>query len=112
MPAPDIWPGDIYWHDPDPVAGREQGGRRPALVVSNTAYHELVSRLVVAVPLTTRSRGWENHVEVGADLPRRSWAMTEQVRAIDRSRLGAFIGSADDETLDAVRVWLVDFLDL
>jgi len=80
--------------------------------VSNTTYLGLVTELAVIVPLTTRNRGWDNHVEVGANLPRRSWAMTEQVRAIDRSRLGGLIAGADDETMDAIRVWLVDFLDL
>lgn len=109
---PEIFPGDIVWHLPDPVVGREQGGRRPALVVSNGRYHELVAALAIVVPLTTRDRGWENHVEVDAGLVRRSWAMTEQVRTVDRSRLGGYIATVDDETLDAVRVWLVDFLDL
>ncbi len=113
MPKPDAWPGDIYWADVEPVMGREQSGRRPVLVVSNLAYRQLVTELVVAVPLTTRDRGWENHVEVsGSGLPRPSWAMTEQLRAISRERLGRLIGGADDETMDAVRVWLRDFLDL
>jgi len=38
--------------------------------------------------------------------------MTEQVRTVDRRRLNGLIAGADDETMDAVRVWLVDFLDL
>lgn len=112
MPRPDLWPGDIVWADFASTVGREQSGRRPALVVANSAYLDLVAELAVVVPLTTQDRGWENHVEVGAKLPRRSWAMTEQVRTVDRRRLGGLIAGADDETMDAVRVWLVDFLDL
>lgn len=112
MPRPDLWPGDIVWADLAPTVGREQSGRRPALVVANGDYLELVTQLAVVVPLTTRYRGWDNHVEVGAHLPRPSWAMTEQVRTVDRRRLGGLIGGADDETMDAVQVWLVDFLDL
>ncbi len=113
MARPEIWPGDIVWADLDPVLGRAQAGRRPVLVVSNAAYLvDLIPDLAVMVPLTSRDRGWESHVEVGADLPRPSWAMTEQVRTISRGRLGNLIGGADDETLDAVRVWLRDFLDL
>lgn len=112
MSRPEIWPGDIVWAQLGPTVGREQAGRRPALVVSNAAYLELATELAVVVPLTTQDRGWDNHVEVGGRLPRASWAMTEQVRTIDRKRLFGYITGADDETLDAVRVWLVDFLDL
>jgi mRNA interferase MazF len=112
MPRPDLWPGDIVWAEFGLPIGREQSGRRPALVVANADYLEVVTELAVVVPLTTRDRGWDNHVDVGAQLPRPSWAMTEQVRAIDRRCLSGFIASADDETMDAVRVWLIDFLDL
>ena len=112
MARPDLWPGDVVWAELGPGAGREQSGRRPVLVVSNRAFLSLATELAIVVPLTTRDRGWDSHVEVGADLPQPSWAMTEQVRTVDRRRLHGVIASADDETLDAVRVWLVDFLDL
>lgn len=112
MQRPELWPGDVVWADLGSTVGREQSGRRPALVVANATYLGLVTELAIVVPLTTHDRGWDNHVEVGADLPRPSWAMTEQVRVIDRRRLGNLIGGADDETMDAVRVWLIDFLDL
>jgi mRNA interferase MazF len=112
MSRPEFWPGDVIWADFGATVGRVQRGRRPALVVSNTHYLNLVDELAVVVPLTTTDRGWDNHVEVGAVLPQRSWAMTEQLRTIDRRRLSGFIAGADDETMDAIRVWLVDFLDL
>jgi mRNA-degrading endonuclease toxin of MazEF toxin-antitoxin module len=38
--------------------------------------------------------------------------MSDQLRTIDRRRLSGFIAGADDETMEAIRVWLVDFLDL
>ncbi|PZQ87626.1 MAG: type II toxin-antitoxin system PemK/MazF family toxin [Leifsonia xyli] len=112
MQSTELWPGDIVWADLAPTRGREQAGRRPVLVVANRAYLGLVADLAIVVPLTTRDRGWDNHVEVGAELPERSWAMTEQVRTVDRLRLRGLIAGADDETMDAIRVWLVDFLDL
>jgi mRNA interferase MazF len=112
MPRPEIWPGDVVWADFGVTVGREQAGRRPVLVVSNTQYLNLVEQLAIVVPLTTKNRGWDNHIKVGAALPKSSWAMTEQLRTIDRRRLSGFIAGADDETMDAIRVWLVDFLDL
>jgi mRNA-degrading endonuclease toxin of MazEF toxin-antitoxin module len=41
--------------DLDPVAGNEQGGLRPAVVISNTGYDQLVAgRLLVVCPITSR----------------------------------------------------------
>lgn len=112
MPHPDVWPGDVVWVDFGATTGREQSGRRPALVVSNREYLEIVADLAVVVPLTARDRGWDSHVPVTPDPPHPSWAMTEQVRTVDRSRLGPLILGVDDATLDAVRAWIADFLDL
>jgi mRNA interferase MazF len=33
-------PGDIVWLEFDPQAGREQAGRRPAVVLSPSAYNK------------------------------------------------------------------------
>jgi mRNA interferase MazF len=78
-------PGDIAWARPEIAVGREQAGRRPAMVVAGAGVLEIVDTLAVVVPITTVDRRWPNHVEViGGDLGRRSWAMSEQVRTISR----------------------------
>lgn len=83
------------------------------MVVAGADYLETVDTLAVVVPITTVDRGWPNHVEVvGADLGRRSWAMSEQVRTISRERVVGRAGRADEATLVAVRSWIADFLDL
>lgn len=46
MPDVALIPGTIVWADLDPVQGREQGGRRPMLVVSSDIHLELVTRTV------------------------------------------------------------------
>ncbi len=109
----DLRPGDVVWAAPDTAGGREQAGRRPALVVSGRDYLNTVTTLAVVVPLTSVDRGWPNHVPVhGTDLPRPTWAMTEQVRTISRDRIVDRAGTADFGTLDAVHTWIRDFLDL
>jgi mRNA interferase MazF len=106
-------PGDVVWVAPEIAVGREQAGRRPALVVAGSAYLETVDTLALVVPMTSVDRGWPDHVEViGADLEERSWAMSEQVRTISRERLVGHAGRADEATLAAVRSWLADFLEL
>lgn len=105
--------GDIVWADLGMGLGREQGGRRPMLVVSSNEYLAL-DTLVLAVPITSRDRGWPNHVLLSGptQLDRASYAMTEQVRSISRDRVAGIAGSIDADCLDRVRTYLRDFLDL
>lgn len=106
--------GQVVWAEPDPTVGREQGGRRPFLIVASDDYLRIVTTLVLAVPVTTTDRGWANHVPlagpVGLSSP--SWAMTEQVRVLSRERLKQVAGYVDTYTLEAIDQWLRDFLDL
>lgn len=109
--SPDPVPGAVHWAELDPRTGREQGGRRPALVVASRAFLDVVDTLAIVVPVTSVDRGWPNHVPLqGLEMP--SFAMTEQVRAISRSRLHARVGMASDPELAEVRQWLDDFLEL
>lgn len=102
------------WAEPDPTVGREQDGRRPFLIVASDDYLRIVTTLVLAVPVTTTDRGWANHVPLTGPfgLSSLSWAMTEQVRVLSRERLTQVAGHVDADTLEAVAVWLRDFLAL
>jgi mRNA interferase MazF len=112
-PASTLVPGDVVWVQPEIAVGREQSGRRPALIVAGAGYLETVDTLALVVPITSVDRGWPNHIEViGAQLEARSWAMSEQIRTISRERVVGRAGRANDATLAAVRSWLADFLDL
>jgi mRNA interferase MazF len=112
-PAQGLAPGCVVWAQPEIAVGREQAGRRPALVVAGTGYLQAIDTLVLVVPITTVERGWPNHIEVlGSELKHRSWAMSEQIRTISRERVVSRAGRADDVTLATVRGWLADFLDL
>ena len=107
-----VEPGEVWWALPDPAVGREQSGRRPVLIVSNERFHTTVTTLVIAVPVTTKDRGWPNHVELnaGAGVEQRSFAMTEQVRTISRQRLTKKIGVVEGTVLRNVREWLLDYI--
>ena len=109
----ELAPGDVVWVVPDPSVGREQTGRRPAVVVAGADYLTVVDSLAIVVPVTTVDRGWPNHVAVrGGELPQSSWVMTEQVRTISRARIVGRAGRVTPATLEAVRGWVRDFLDL
>lgn len=110
----DLLRGSVAWADLAPTRGREQSGRRPALVVASSGYLSVVTTLAIVLPVTTVDRGRPNHVPLHGrtGLGRPSWAMTEQPRTITRDRLGEVVGLVDDETLRDVDVWLRDFLGL
>lgn len=110
MPEPS--PGEIVWVVLDPVVGREQSGRRPAVVVSSRGHLSIADTLVMVVPVTSVDRGWSNHILLrGEVLDRASWAMTEQLRTISRERLVGRAGQVDASTLADIREWIIDFLD-
>jgi mRNA interferase MazF len=105
--------GDVLLCDLNPVAGREQGGIRPVVVVSHHRY-AVIPGLFLAVPLTSRHRALEHHVEVPADdetgLRQVSYAMTEQVRAMSDHRAGRHVGQVSGQTLTAISRYLHLFI--
>ena len=105
-------PGDVVWVDISDGVGREQGGRRPFVVVSTSEYLDLVDTLFVGAPITSVNRGWLNHVRVLGDttLTRDSWIMTEQVRTLSRRRVFGELGSVSPECLRRVRLWIGEFV--
>jgi mRNA interferase MazF len=57
--------GDLVWLTFDPQAGREQRGRRPALILTPRTYNER-AQLAVACPITSHAKGYPFEVPVGA----------------------------------------------
>ena len=113
--APDLRRGTVVWAELDPAQGREQAGRRPALVIASDLYLEQADTLAIIVPVTTNKRGWPNHVlmkgpDLALDQP--SFAMTEQPRTVTRDRLFDLAGTVDESTMKEVDEWLRDFLAL
>ncbi len=105
--------GDVLLCDLNPVAGREQGGIRPVVVVSHRRY-SVIPGLFLAVPLTSRDRGLEHHIDIPADehtgLNRTSYAMTEQVRAMSDQRAGRQLGEVSDEVQAMISRYLHLFI--
>jgi mRNA interferase MazF len=75
-------PGDIIWTDFDPRAGREQSGRRPALVVSPAAFWRATGFAIVC-PITSSVRPFPTSAVLPEGLPVSGEVLTSHVRSID-----------------------------
>lgn len=105
-------PGEVVWATFGPGIGREQAGRRPAVVIAAFDYLEVVDSLAIVVPVTARDRGWVNHIAVVGEcaLPEPSWAMTEQVTTIARDRIHRRLGLVDADCLRSIRRLVATFV--
>jgi mRNA interferase MazF len=104
--------GDVLLADLNPVAGHEQGGRRPVLVLSGPSYNELRIEQLIVAAITRRQRALPFHVAVGPDSGLRapSWVQSESVRAISAQRVIRRLGRARPETVNEVRSRVINFL--
>lgn len=92
--------GDIWLVDFGDPIGREQAGRRPAVVVSADPLNESRAGVVVVVPCTTTRRGLPSHVEIEpglSGLREVSYAKCEDVKSISEKRLVARLGTVNLE---------------
>lgn len=94
--------GDIVWLRFSPQAGHEQGGRRPALVLSPESYNRKVG-LALFCPITTQVKGYPFEVAVPAGLEVSGAVLADQLKSLDwRARDTRFICQVPPETLQEV----------
>jgi len=109
--------GEVYQANLDPIAGSEQGGTRPVLIVSRDALN-VNAPIVIVVPLTGREnkrRFYPTHVELTAGesgLTKNSVVLCEQVRAISKDRLTKKIGQVSPQRMSFVDAALKISMDL
>jgi mRNA interferase MazF len=105
--------GDLIWTDFDPTRGREQAGRRPALVVSPAVFTENTG-LAVVCPITSRVRPFPTSVVLPAGLPVGGEVLTSHIRSIDtQARPVRYAGAAVGlEVAQLVRAKLNTFVTI
>ena len=96
--------GEIRWAEPDPVRGREQGGHRPVLVLSQDVFNDR-SGTVIAVAITSQPQraGFPLTLEIDpAALPKQSWVKISQIRTLAVERIGDVLGEVSPEEMTQV----------
>ena len=98
--------GDIFYADLRPVVGSEQGGIRPVLIIQNNVGNKYSPTVIVAAITSKISSKAKlpTHVSLpdNIGLEKDSIVLLEQIRTIDKQRIGKFIGTVDSATLQDV----------
>jgi mRNA interferase MazF len=94
--------GDAVWITLDPQTGHEQAGRRPALVLSPSAYNGRVG-LALFCPITSQVKGYPFEVPLPAGSPVVGVVGADQVKSLDwRARKAVCIGAVPEEVVAQV----------
>jgi len=94
--------GDIVWLDFTPQAGHEQRGKRPALVLSPTAYNGRVD-LAICCPITSQIKGYPFEVVLPEGLGITGAVLADQVKNLDwRVRKARLVCRAPTEIVEHV----------
>lgn len=97
--------GEIYYADLSPIKGSEQGGVRPCLIIQNDVGNKFSPCTIVAI-ITTRTTKAKLPTQLwlptSCGLPRNSMVECEQIRTIDKRRLGEKCGEVDPQTMQKV----------
>ena len=102
--------GDLVWLTFDPQAGREQAGRRPALVLSPKIYNAK-SGLALVCPLTSQVKHYPFEVAVPAGAGATGVILADHLKSIDwKARHAEPLGRCTDEVVDEVRARLAPLL--
>ena len=95
--------GHIIKIDLDPRVGHEQGGWRPALVLSPKIYNGKTG-LAVVVPITNQAKGYPFEVPLPAQTKTTGVVLADAVKSVDwRARNAKYADSAPPQVMSGVR---------
>ena len=100
----------------DPVAGAEQKGTRPVLIVSNEEFNQAMPNVTVLPLTSTKRRLYPSEIllpEGKAGQPLESIVMAHQIRTISKKRLGKLFGYiAEPKLRDEIHTAIKEHLDM
>lgn len=110
--------GDIIKLDLDPVIGHEQGGYRPAIVITRKSYN-ILSNVILVCPVTSKFKGHAYEVQFGKDDVESSGSiaisgsiLTNHVKSIDnKSREITYFGKVDEKVIWDVLAMIKTMID-
>lgn len=108
MKQGEIW--DLYL---DPVSGKEQGGRRPAVIISGNLLNTYLE-VVIVCPLTTSIKNYKGNLILEPNelngLVKKSEVLTFHVRSVSKDRLKNRLGEIAISDVEFIKSTLNDIL--
>ena len=108
MKQGEIW--EMYF---DPVKGSEQGGRRPAVIISGNLLNQYLN-VVIVCPLTTKIKNYKGNLilEPNAEngLENVSEVLTFHIRSVSKDRLRNKLGEIPMKDVEFIKSTLNDIL--
>lgn len=105
--------GDVWTVNFEPVVGSEQGKARPAVIIQNDIGNHYSPVLIVAALTSGETARYDVQVEVKAPeggLHQNSLVLLNQIRTVDKRRVGRFWGRLSTQTMrrvdEAIRISL------
>lgn len=103
--------GDIVWLWFDPQAGHEQGGHRPALVISPQVYNDKVG-LALLCPITSKIKRYPFEVMLPTNIKVSGVVLADQVKILDwQARKAEFACRVPQEVITEVIAKIQALLD-
>lgn len=97
--------GDVYYADLGEGVGSEQFGTRPVVVIQNDVgnrYSPTVIVAAVSTQIETKAQLPTHHIVTEGCLKQPSVILLEQLRTIDKQRIGRFVGSLSPQDIAAM----------
>lgn len=103
----DICRGDIFWIEPDGARGAIPGSAHPHVVIQDDVFNRSRVHTVIVCALTSNlKRATEPGnvlLDIGeGNLPKQSVLVVSQVDAVERTRLGEYIGSLSENRVEQI----------
>lgn len=94
--------GDVVWLTFEPQVGHEQGGRRPAVVLSPASYNAKVG-LALLCPVSRQVKGYPFEVMLPQGFGIDGVILSDQVKSLDwRARQAQFLARLPAPVIDQV----------
>ena len=103
--------GDIITLNFDPQKGREQKGRRPALIVSNNEFYAR-TKMAIVCPITNTLTGYPAHIVLDDRTVTTGVIMTDQIKCLDISARDVdYVEFVPDDIIEEVIDLICSFIE-
>lgn len=105
--------GEIWNLFLDPVSGQEQGGRRPAVIISGNLLNKYLD-IVIVCPLTTKIKNYKGNLILEPNkkngLKKKSEVLTFHIRSVSKIRPDKKLGAIPENDVEFIKSSLGDIL--